>query len=138
MPGAEQRDVVLAGRPQDLSDLRDERLDVVADAALAELAKARKIAADLRRVDVRVVRQLLRADRLLAHLLRLREHLQVARQTRGDAEREALGAPSNALRRELARARRRFSVAHLRDSRRSRRAASSTKKSNSSSPSSTI
>ena len=39
---------------------------------------------------------------------------------------------------DLARARRRFSVAHLRDSRRSRRAASSTKKSDSSSPSSAI
>ena len=40
--GAEQRDVVLARRPQDLADLRDERVDVVAHAALAELAEARR------------------------------------------------------------------------------------------------
>ena len=39
--GAEQRDVVLAGGPQDLADLADQRLDVVADAALAELPEAR-------------------------------------------------------------------------------------------------
>jgi hypothetical protein len=42
MAGAEQRDVVLAGGPQDLADLRDERVDVVADAALAELPEARE------------------------------------------------------------------------------------------------
>ena len=90
--GAEQRDVVLAGGPQDLADLRDERVDVVADAALAELAEAREVAADLRRVDVRVVAELLGGDRLLAHLLGLREDLQVAREPRGDAERQALRA----------------------------------------------
>ena len=39
MPGAEERDVVLAGGAQDLADLRDQRIDVVADAALAELAE---------------------------------------------------------------------------------------------------
>ena len=89
-PGADQRDVVLAGGAQDLADLRDERLDVVADAALAELAEARQVAADLGRVDVRVVRELLRGDRLLAHLLGLREHLQVARQARRHAERQPL------------------------------------------------
>ena len=89
--GAEQRDVVLAGGPQDLADLRDERVDVVADAALAELAEARQVAADLRRVDVRVVGELLRGDRLLAHLLGLREHLQVAREARRDAERQPRG-----------------------------------------------
>ena len=91
VPGAEQRDVVLAGGPQDLADLRDERVDVVAHAALAELAEAREVAADLRRVDVRVVGELLRGDRLAAHLARLRQHLQVARQARRDAERQPLG-----------------------------------------------
>ena len=40
--GAEQRDVVLAGGAQDLADLRDERVDVVAHAALAELPKPEK------------------------------------------------------------------------------------------------
>ena len=42
--GAEQRDVVLARGAQDLADLRDERVDVVADAALAELAEAGEVA----------------------------------------------------------------------------------------------
>src|SRR5919205_775279 len=91
--GAEQRDVVLAGSAQDLADLRDERVDVVADPALAELAEARQVAPDLRGVDVRVVAQLLRGDGLLAHLLRLREDLQVPRQARGDAERQPLPRP---------------------------------------------
>ena len=40
---------------------------------------------------MRVVGQLLGGDRLLAHLLGLGEHLEVARQARGDAERQALG-----------------------------------------------
>src|SRR5918999_678614 len=84
--GAEQRDVVLAAGAQDLADLRDQRVDVVADPALAELAEARQVAADLRRVHVRVLGQLLRGDRLLAHLARLREHLQIAREPRRDAE----------------------------------------------------
>jgi hypothetical protein len=47
VPRAEQRDVVLARRAQDLADLGDERLDVVAHPALAELAEARQVAADL-------------------------------------------------------------------------------------------
>ena len=42
----EQRDVVLAGGAQDLADLRDERVDVVADPALAELAEAGQVAPD--------------------------------------------------------------------------------------------
>jgi hypothetical protein len=57
--GAEQRDVVLAGGAQDLADLRDQRIDVVAHAALAELAEAGQVAADLGRVDVGEVRELL-------------------------------------------------------------------------------
>ena len=89
---AEQRDVVLAGGAQDLADLRDERVDVVADAALAELAEAGQVAADLRRVDVRVVGELLRGDRLAAHLLRLGQDLEVARQARGDAQRQPLAS----------------------------------------------
>ena len=84
--GAEQRDVVLAGGPQDLADLGDERLDVVADPALAELPEAGQVAPDLGRVDVRVVGELLRGDRRLAHLAGLREDLEIARQPRGDAE----------------------------------------------------
>ena len=68
----------------------DQRVDPVADAALAELAEAREVAADLGRVDVRVLGELLRGDRLLAHLAGLDQDLQVARQPRRDSEREAV------------------------------------------------
>ena len=88
--GAEEGDVVLARGAQDLADLADQRVDVVADAALAELAEAGEVAADLGRVDVRVLGELLRGDRLAAHLAGLGQHLQVAREARGDAEREPL------------------------------------------------
>ena len=96
--GAEEGDVVLARGAQDLADLRDQRVDVVADAALAELAEAGEIAADLGRVDVRVLGELLRGDRLPAHLPGLGQHLQVARQPRGDAEREPLAVDDRARR----------------------------------------
>ena len=88
--GAEEGDVVLARGAEDLADLRDQRFDVVADAALAELAEAGEVAADLGRVDVGVLGELLRGDRVAAHLARLRQHLQVAREPRGDAQREPL------------------------------------------------
>ena len=77
----------------------DQRLDVVADPALAELAEAGEVAADLGRVDVGVLGELLRGDRLAAHLARLGQHLQVAREARGDAEREALAFDREAPRR---------------------------------------
>ncbi len=70
---------------------RDQRVDVVADAALAELAEGREVAADLRRVDVRVLGDVLRRDRRAAHLLRLRQDLQVAREARCDTDRETFG-----------------------------------------------
>src|SRR4051812_49498328 len=63
--GADQGDVVLALRPEDLADLAEERIDVVADPALAEFPERRKVAPDLSRVDVRVVGYLLRGDALL-------------------------------------------------------------------------
>src|SRR6187551_2262554 len=53
--GTEERDVVLALRAEDLADLRDEAVDVVADAPLAELPERREVAPDLRRIDVRVL-----------------------------------------------------------------------------------
>ena len=81
---------MLARGAEDLADLRDQRLDVVADAALAELAEAGEVAADLGRVDVGVLGEFLRGDRLAAHLARLGQHLQVAREARRDAEREPL------------------------------------------------
>src|SRR5581483_478219 len=58
--GADERDVVLTLRPQDLPDLVEKAVDVVADPSLAELPERREIAPDLRRIDVRVVRDLLR------------------------------------------------------------------------------
>ncbi len=88
---ADQRDVVLARGAQDAADLADQRVDVVADAALAELAEPREVAADLRRVDVRVLGDVLRRDRRAAHLLRLRQDLQVPREARCDADSEPIG-----------------------------------------------
>ena len=96
--GAEEGDVVLAGGAQDLADLGDQRVDVVADAPLAELAEAGQVAADLGRVDVRVVGEFLRGDRLPAHLPGLGEDLQVARQARRDAQRKSLAVDHQAVR----------------------------------------
>ena len=76
----------------------DQRVDVVADAALAELAEAGEVAADLGRVDVGVLGELLRGDRLPAHLARLGQHLQVAREARRDAQREPLAVDRSARR----------------------------------------
>src|SRR6476620_8165387 len=45
--GADEHDVVLSRRPQDLADLGDQVVDVVAHAALAELAEAGQVAPDL-------------------------------------------------------------------------------------------
>ena len=88
-PGADECDVVLPLRAKNLPDLPEQRVDVVTDASLAELPERREISPDLGRVDVRVVGDLLRGDPLLAHLLRLRQHLQVAR----EASRNADGQP---------------------------------------------
>src|SRR5437879_5448267 len=65
MTRAEQRNVVLARGAQDLPDLRHERVHVVANPSLPELAESREIATDLGGVDVRVVSELLGGDRLL-------------------------------------------------------------------------
>ena len=83
-PRPDERDVVLALRPQDLADLAEQRVDVVADPALAELAEGGEVAADLGRVDVGVVGDLLRGNPVLAHLLRLGQDLQIPRQPRRD------------------------------------------------------
>jgi hypothetical protein len=88
--GADQRDVVLPLRPQDLADLAEQRVDLVTDTALAELAEGGQVAADLRRVDVRVVGDLLRGDPLLPHLPGLREHLEVPGEPSRDPDRQPL------------------------------------------------
>src|SRR5438132_6598114 len=67
----DQGDVVLPLRPQDLANLAEQALDVVADASLAELPEGGLVAPDLRRVDLRVVGGLVRGDGLIAHLPRL-------------------------------------------------------------------
>jgi len=51
--GADERDVVLPLRAEDLADRVEQQLDRIADPALAELAEVGQVAADLRRVDVR-------------------------------------------------------------------------------------
>src|SRR5581483_3566683 len=84
-------------RPQDLADLVQQRLDVVTDAALAELSERGEIAPDLRRIDVRVLRDLLRGDALLSHLARLRQHLEVPREAGCDADREPIRHTSSLL-----------------------------------------
>ena len=68
----------------------DQRIDPVADAPLAELPEPREVAPDLGRVDVRVLGELLRGDRLLAHLPGLDQDLEVA--ARGAPRRRARGA----------------------------------------------
>src|SRR6187401_3435056 len=83
---ADERDVVLPLCPQDLADLREQRIDRIPDTALAELAETGEVTADLRRVDVRVFGDLLRRDPLLPHLARLRQHLEVPTQARCDPD----------------------------------------------------
>ena len=76
---------------------RDEAVDVVADAPLAELPERGEVAADLGRVDVRVLAHLLGGDALLAHLLGLGEHPEVLAEARSDTDGEPLADPPFAL-----------------------------------------
>jgi hypothetical protein len=92
--GTDKRDVVLALRPEDPADLAEQRVDRVTDAALPELPEVGQVAADLGRVDVRVVGDLLGGDAVLTHLLRLRQDLQVARETGCDTDCQAVGRAS--------------------------------------------
>src|SRR4029453_5546441 len=92
--GADERDVVLALGPEDAADLPEQAVHAVADPALAELPERREIAADLRRVDVRVVGDLLRRDPVLAHLPGLSEHLEVAAQPCRHTDRQTLWDPA--------------------------------------------
>ena len=88
--GADECDVVLPLGAEDLPDLAEQRVDVVPHPALAELAEAGEVAADLRRVDVRVVRDLLGRDPVLAHLPGLSQDLQVPGETCCYTDREAI------------------------------------------------
>src|SRR5438132_6040176 len=90
-PRPDQGDVVLPLCAEDLSNLSEQRVDVVADAALAELPERGEVAPDLRGVDVGVVRDLLRGDAVLAHLLGLLPHLAITGEPRCDSARLAYG-----------------------------------------------
>src|SRR5262249_28087167 len=68
---------------------------------LAELAEAGEIAADLGRVDVGVLGEFLRGDRLAAHLARLGKHLQVAAEPSRHAQRQPLAFDREGARVEL-------------------------------------
>src|SRR5262249_32759438 len=83
---------------QDLADLGDQEVDVVADPALAELAEAGEVAADLGGVDVRVLADLLRRDRVAPLLLGLGQDLQVSGQSGGDADGQSMRGQTELLR----------------------------------------
>src|SRR5919204_216540 len=96
--GTDERDVVLTLGAQNLADLTEQRVDVVADSPLAELPEGGQVAADLCRVDVRVVGDLLGGDPVLAHLLGLGQNLEVAAQPAGDPDAEPIVLNLRALR----------------------------------------
>ena len=86
--GAEEGDVVLALCPENLADLAGESVDVVTDAALPKFSEPGQVAPDLRRVDVRLLADLLRGDPLLAHLAGLGEDPEILAQPRGHPDGE--------------------------------------------------
>src|SRR5262245_7787003 len=78
---ADERHRPLAIEPEDPLQLSFQAGDVVADAADAELAEVGKVLADLRRVEVEAVRQLLRRHGLDAVFLELQQAPGVHRET---------------------------------------------------------
>src|SRR5262249_22191790 len=60
---AHDRDADAAIQPEDLAQVPPQLLDVVADAADAELAEVRQILADLRRIEVELLGERLGGDR---------------------------------------------------------------------------
>ncbi len=90
VPRAEQRDVVLARRCAGSCGSARRANRRCSPPRACRTCRTRQVTADLGGVDVRVVGELLGGDRLLAHLLGLREHLEVAGQPGGDAERQPL------------------------------------------------
>ena len=81
--GADDRDAQLAIETEDLAQVPLQIADVVADAADAELAEVREVLADLRGVQVELLGERLRRDRLDAGRLELVEAAQVDRQPVG-------------------------------------------------------
>ena len=70
--GAHDRDAQLAIEAEDLPQVPAQVLDVVADAADAELAEIREVLANLRGVEVELLGQRLRRDRLARRRRRAR------------------------------------------------------------------
>src|SRR6185436_9998739 len=68
---------------EDLAEMPAQFLDVVADAAYAELTEVREILANLRRVQMKAFGQRLRRDRLHAARIELVQAAQVYRQAIG-------------------------------------------------------
>ena len=81
--GADDRDAQLAIEAENLAQVALQIADVVADAAHAELAEVREVLADLRGVQVELLGERLRGDRLDAGALELVEAAQVDRQAVG-------------------------------------------------------
>ena len=88
--GAHDRDPDAAVEAEDLPQVRAQLLDVVADAADAELAEIGEILANLRGVQVELLGQRLRRDRLHAGLVERVEAAQVDRQAVGGQLRDRL------------------------------------------------
>jgi hypothetical protein len=63
--------------------------DPILAGSVAELAEPGQVAADLGRVHVRVLTDLLRRDRVAAHLLGLGEHLEIPGKAGRHADRQA-------------------------------------------------
>src|SRR5439155_14066987 len=77
---ADDGDTQLASEAENLSKMPLEIADVVADAADAELAEIREVLPDLRRVEVKLLGEGLRRDRLDAGVFERRETPQIDRQ----------------------------------------------------------
>src|SRR5262245_3590686 len=92
----DQRHRPLAIEAEDALELGLEPRDVVADPANAELAEVRQVLADLRRVQIEALGQLLRRDRLDAVLFELEQAPGVDRETAdrhlGDPRQAGVGA----------------------------------------------
>ena len=81
--GAHHRDPQFSVKAQNLPEMALEILDVVADAADAELAEIGQILANLGGVEVKLLRQRLRRDGLHARVFELSQAAQIDRQTIG-------------------------------------------------------
>ena len=89
--GTHDHHAQLAIEPENLPQMPAQFLDVIADAAHAELAEVREVFSDLRRVEVELFGKRLRGNRLHAGGIELVETAQVHRQAIGGEFRHLLG-----------------------------------------------